>query len=245
MPHDMHQRQQDVFGLIVKHYVETAEPVGSRYVSRKLGLSSATIRNVMSDLEDMGLVTHPHTSAGRLPTDKGYRYYIESLMQVRTVNASVLRSIREEYHETMRSIEDVLMRTSHLISNLTNCVGLTLTSQYEKLYLDGTSHMINQPEFHNLRKIYCIIRFLEQKREILSLLHNDLTCEELRIHIGKENQYTYLNDCSIVTKGYRSKGKIAGRIGVIGPKRMIYEKVIPTVEVLADMMTGILDKLEA
>ena len=110
MPHDMHQRQQDVFGLIVKHYVETAEPVGSRYVSRKLGLSSATIRNVMSDLEDMGLVTHPHTSAGRLPTDKGYRYYIESLMQVRTVNASVLRSIREEYHETMRSIEDVLMR---------------------------------------------------------------------------------------------------------------------------------------
>lgn len=244
MPHEMLQRQQDVFELIVKHYVETAEPVGSRYVSRQLGLSSATIRNVMSDLEEMGLVTHPHTSAGRIPTDKGYRYYIESLMHVRTVNESVMRSIREEYHETMRSIEDVLMRTSHLISNLTNYVGITLTSQYDKLYMDGASHIITQPEFQDLKKLYYIIRFLEQKREILSLLHNDLTCEELRIHIGRENQHSYLNECSIVTKGYKSRGKVAGRIGVIGPKRMVYEKVIPTVEVLADTMTGILDKLD-
>ena len=179
MPHEMLQRQQDVFELIVKHYVETAEPVGSRYVSRQLGLSSATIRNVMSDLEEMGLVTHPHTSAGRIPTDKGYRYYIESLMHVRTVNESVMRSIREEYHETMRSIEDVLMRTSHLISNLTNYVGITLTSQYDKLYMDGASHIITQPEFQDLKKLYYIIRFLEQKREILSLLHNDLTCESI------------------------------------------------------------------
>ncbi|HPM42268.1 MAG TPA: hypothetical protein PLV52_00330 [Candidatus Omnitrophota bacterium] len=244
MRQEMNQRQRDVFELIVKNYVETAEPVGSRFVSRKLGLSSATIRNVMSDLEEMGLVTHPHTSAGRIPTDKGYRYYIDSLMRVRSVNESVLRSIREEYHETMRSIEDVLMHTSHIISNLTNYVGLTLTSQNDRLYLDGTSHIITQPEFQDLKKLYYIIRFLEQKRQILNLLHNDLASEDLRIHIGKENQHSYLSECSIVTKGYKSKGKVAGRVGVIGPKRMLYEKVIPTVEVLADTMTGILDNLD-
>ncbi|MBP7055457.1 MAG: heat-inducible transcriptional repressor HrcA [Candidatus Omnitrophica bacterium] len=244
MRQEMNQRQRDVFELIVKNYVETAEPVGSRFVSRKLGLSSATIRNVMSDLEEMGLVTHPHTSAGRIPTDKGYRYYIDSLMRVRSVNESVLRSIREEYHETMRSIEDVLIHTSHIISNLTNYVGLTLTSQNDRLYLDGTSHIITQPEFQDLKKLYYIIRFLEQKRQILNLLHNDLASEDLRIHIGKENQHSYLSECSIVTKGYKSKGKVAGRVGVIGPKRMLYEKVIPTVEVLADTMTGILDNLD-
>ncbi len=243
MRQEMNQRQRDVFELIVKNYVETAEPVGSRFVSRKLGLSSATIRNVMSDLEEMGLVTHPHTSAGRVPTDRGYRYYIDSLMRVRAVNETILKSIREEYHETMRSIEDVLMHTSHLISNLTNYVGITLTSQYDKLYLDGTSHIIAQPEFQDLKKLYYIVRFLEQKRQILSLLHDDLASEDLRIHIGKENQHVYLNECSIVTKGYKARGKVAGRIGVIGPKRMVYEKVIPTVEILADTMTGVLDSM--
>lgn len=244
MPHDTSHRRDGVLSLIVKRYVETAEPVGSRYVSRKLGLSSATIRNVMSDLEDAGYITHPHTSAGRIPTDKGYRYYIDSIMRVRAVNDSVIRSINNEYHEAIRSIEDIMERTTHLISNLTNYVGLTCLANYKTLYLDGTSHIVAQPEFHDLRKLYNIIKFLEQKREILNLLHDDLASDELRIHIGKENQLGYLNDCSIVTMGYKIKGKVSGRLGVIGPKRMVYEKVIPTVEVLAETVTGILDKLE-
>lgn len=244
MPYDTHYRQQEVLAFIVKRYVETAEPVGSRYVSRKLNLSSATIRNVMSDLEESGYITHPHTSAGRTPTDKGYRYYIDSIMKVKAVNDSVMRSIHNEYHEAVRSIEDIMERTTHLISHLTNYVGLICLSNYKTLYLDGTSHIVAQPEFHDLRKLYNIIKFFEQKRDILNLLHDDLASDGLRIHIGKENQFNYLNDCSIVTIGYKVKGKVSGRLGVIGPKRMVYEKVIPTVEVLAETVAGILDKLE-
>lgn len=244
MPLDSKQRQSDVFALIVRRYVETAEPVGSRYISQQLGLSSATIRNVMSDLEEMGFISHPHTSAGRIPTDKGYRYYIDSLMRVKSVNESTLRSINDQCHQTMRSIEDVLEQTSHLISNLTNYVGISLVSGYERLCVDGASHIITQPEFQDMRKLYHIIKFLEQKRAILALLHDDLASDELRIHIGRENHSSDLCECSIVTRGYKVRGKVSGRIGVIGPKRMLYEKVIPTVEALADTVSEIMEKFE-
>ena len=241
---DAKNRQGEVFSLVVKHYVDTAEPVGSRFIAKQLGLSSATIRNVMADLEELGYITHPHTSAGRIPTDKGYRYYIESLMRVKTVNNALAESVRGEYSHVTRSLEDVLERTCHLIANLTNYVGLTLFSEYHKLYLDGASHIVKQPEFKDFRKLYCILRSLEEKRDILDLLADDVDTDRLTIHIGKENNSNYLSDCSIVTRGYKVKGKVSGRLGVIGPKRMVYEKVIPTVEYLADAVSDLLEELD-
>lgn len=236
-------RQEEVLDIIVRHYVETAEPVGSRFVARRLGLSSATIRNVMADLEEMGLITHPHTSAGRIPTDRGYRYYIDTLMRVRSVNENVACQIREEYHRAVRSLEDVMERTSHLMSDLTSYVGLTMLPDYDKLYLDGTSHIVEQPEFKDFKKLYYILKLLEEKRELLKLLNADLNDERLTVHIGSENKLTLLRDCSIVTRGYKAKGR-KGRVGVIGPKRMVYDKVIPMVELLADTVTEILEDLD-
>lgn len=237
-------RNGEVLSLIVKRYVETAEPVGSRFVAKQLGLSSATIRNVMSDLEELGYITHPHTSAGRTPTDKGYRYYIDSLMHLKTVNDTTALSVKNEYTHTMRSLEEVLERTSHLISNLTNYVGITLFSEYQKLYLDGTSHIVEQPEFRDFKKLYHILRHLEERRDLLDLLAGDFGTDTITIHIGKENRFNYLSDCSIVTRGYKVKGKPSGRLGVIGPKRMVYEKVIPTVEYLADAVSELLEELD-
>lgn len=242
---DNRKRHEDVLAIIVKHYVETAEPVGSRYVAKNLGLSSATIRNVMADLEDAGFITHPHTSAGRTPTDKGYRYYIDSLMHLRDVNAQTAQSVKNEYHQAMRSIEDMLERTTHLVSSVTNCVGINIFLEYHKLYLDGTSHIIEQPEFRDLKKLHIILRSLEEKRDILSLLSDEIDDDRLTIHIGKENKFNYLSECSIVTRGYKTKGKVKGRVGVIGPKRMVYEKVIPAVELLADTVSEMLEQLGA
>lgn len=237
-------RQEDVLALIVKRYVETAQPVGSRYIAKQLDLSSATIRNVMSDLEDAGYINHPHTSAGRIPTDKGYRYYIESLMRVKTVNDALAKSVKSEYTHAGRSMEDILQRMSHLISNLTNYVGVALFSEYHKLYLDGASHIVEQPEFKDFKKLYYILRCLEEKRDIMDLLAIDFDTEKLTIHMGKDSPRGPLSECSIVTRGYKVKGKISGRLGVIGPKRMVYEKVIPTVEYLADAVSELLEELE-
>ncbi len=244
MQTDSKKRHEEVLAIVVKRYVETAEPVGSRYVSRILGLSSATIRNVMADLEDMGFITHPHTSAGRMPTDKGYKYYIGSLMQVRSMNDQVAQSVRDEYGHAMRSLEGILVMTSHMVSHLTNYVGLTLFNEFDRLYLDGASHIIEHPEFKDFNKLYAILRSLEEKRDILSLLHCDIDKDGLAIHIGKDNRFNYLNECSVVTQGYKVKGKVSGRVGVIGPKRMAYEKVIPTVKFLAETLSGILEDLD-
>ena len=239
------KRQEEVLVLIVKRYVETAEPVGSRYIARKLGLSSATIRNVMADLEEMRFITQPYTSAGRIPTDKGYRYYIDSLMHVKNVNEHVVKAIQEQYAHTIRSIEEVLEQSSRLISHLTNYIGITLFSQLGKLYMDGTSHIIEQPEFKDLKKLYAIIKCLEERRDILNLLSSDIADDKITIHIGRENHFNYLSDCSVVTRGYKVRGKPSGRLGVIGPKRMVYEKVIPTIDFLANTVTNILEELEA
>jgi len=241
---DFKKRQEGVLSIIVRSYVETAEPVSSRSVSRKLGLSSATIRNVMADLEDMGFIVQPHTSAGRIPTDKGYRFFIDSLMKVRSVEAGVAESAKAEYAHALRSLEDVLERTSHLISNVTNYVGVTLFSKYDKIYLNGTSHMIDEPEFQDFKKLRSLVRCLEEKSDILDILNSDLGDENVRIHIGHENKPGFLRDCSVVTRGYKVKGKTSGRIGVIGPKRMVYERVIPTMDFLADTVSAILEELE-
>src|SRR3989338_367134 len=197
---DTYKRESDVLDMIIRTYVETAEPVGSRFVARQLGFSSATIRNVMADLEEAGLIMHPHTSAGRIPTDKGYRLYIDSLMRKRTVSESIAGTIRQQYEATIRSLEDVMERTSRLISILKNQVGVALYPTTGKVYLDGTSHIIEQPEFKDLKKLYAIIKYLEEKTNLLNLLSEESFNDGLTVHIGDENHLSYLKECSVVTR---------------------------------------------
>jgi heat-inducible transcriptional repressor len=120
---------------------------------------------------------------------------------------------------------------------------VTLLPQSEKVYLDGASHIVEQPEFKDMNKLYHLLRCLEEKTNIMNLLSADLD-ERLTIHIGSENKSRYLNDCSVVTRGYGMRGRPAGRVGVIGPRRMVYEKVIPTVEFLADTLSKMLTEVE-
>lgn len=238
------KRKEEVLELIIDRYIESAQPVGSRQIARKLNLSSATIRNVMSDLEEDGYITHPHTSAGRIPTDKGYHYYITTLMHRRTLTNNMVKMVEAQYRQRVKTLEDVLENTSHLISSLTSYVGITMIPDVEKVYLDGTSHLIEQPEFQDLSKLHNLFKCLEDRVSILRLLCNEKDDDRLTIHIGKENKASSLSDCSIVTRGYKIKGKKSGKLGVIGPKRMVYQRVIPMVEYLADTVSTILEDVE-
>ena len=240
MPNNPSKRKEEILEMIIDRYIESAEPVGSRLISRKLGLSSATIRNIMSDLEEEGYITHPHTSAGRVPTDKGYRYYITTLMHRKNLNEKVVKMVEAQYHQRVQNLGDVLEKTSHLISSLTNYVGVTMMPGVEKLYLDGASHLMEQPEFQDISKLHNLFRCLEDRVSILKVLCDSPDDDRLTIHIGKENKSNSLSECSIVTRGYKIKGKASGKLGVIGPKRMVYERVIPMVEYLADTVSGII-----
>jgi len=129
---DSAERQNEVLKIIVSSYVDTALPVGSRAVSKVLGVSSATIRNIMSDLEELGYITHPHTSAGRIPTDSGYRRYIESLMRVRDINRKEAKRIEEEYKLKRKSIEDIIKKTAEVLSGITHQTGIVLFPKFKR-----------------------------------------------------------------------------------------------------------------
>ncbi|MBU4375846.1 MAG: hypothetical protein KKD29_00015 [Candidatus Omnitrophica bacterium] len=240
----LNNRQEDVLRIVVNSHVQSALPVGSAKVAEMLGLSSATIRNVMVELEEMGYIAHPHTSAGRMPTDEGYRYYIDSLMQIRELSGNIIDSIVEKYRRDIYSTEDVMERTSGLISDLTRYVGITVELCSERVYFDGASHILEQPEFRDFKKLQNIFRCLEDKISMLHFLCDDVEDGRLAISIGKENKLSNFKDCTVVSRGYKRRGKASGRLGVIGPKRMVYEKVVPMVGFLADMVSRVIDEID-
>jgi heat-inducible transcriptional repressor len=110
--------------------------------------------------------------------------------------------------------------------------------------MDGASHLIEQPEFHDIKKLHNLFKCLEDKVSILRLLCDEADDDSLKIHIGKENKSNSLVECSVVTRGYKVKGKKSGKLGVIGPKRMVYERVVPMVDLLADTVSNILSETE-
>lgn len=238
------QRQDDVLRIIVNSYAHSAAPVGSISVADMLGLSSATIRNVMSELEEMGYITHPHISAGRIPTDEGYRYYIDLLMQIKEVSGDIIDNVTEEYRRKVCSVEDVMERTSGLISDLTRYIGITAEPRSERVYLGGASHIIEQPEFRDFEKLRAIFKCLEDKISMFHFLCDDTEDDGLSISIGKENKLADLKDCSVISKGCKRRGRASSRVGVIGPKRMVYDKVVPMVEFLADIVSRAIDEID-
>lgn len=126
------ERQNRILEIIVSSYVDTALPVGSSAVSKMVGLSSATIRNIMADLEGQGYIMHPHTSAGRVPTDKGYRLYVESLMRVKEINKKEAQCVEEEYRLKRKSIEDIIRKSADLLAGITCQTGIVLFPKFQK-----------------------------------------------------------------------------------------------------------------
>ncbi len=337
------KRKETVLEAIVSCYIDSAKPVCSRVISKKMGLSSATIRNVMQDLEEDGYIKQTHTSGGRIPTEKGYRYYVDSLMHIKALTENQVMAIDEEYKFRMKSLEDILTSTSHILSKITNCAGVVILPKTEKndfqhidlvqigknqvlvilisragimkdfiitldypfdrgtlnkianllssilgemtldevknylaarlraerdssykiieearnlvshimlsnisgrLYINGTSHILAQPEFSDSEKIKAILNLVEDKDCLFDILSDDIRDLGTKIHIGRENKARTLTDMSIVTCGYRLMDNVAGRLGVIGPTRMDYMRVIPMVNFLAGALTHALGELD-
>ena len=129
------ERERDILRILIDHYVATAEPVGSRVLANRypLGLSPATIRNTMQDLEEMGLIQQPHTSAGRIPTDNGYRTYVDRLIESKPISEKLARKLREDLvADHKRAVDDILEQTAHVLASVTSQIGVTLAPRFEK-----------------------------------------------------------------------------------------------------------------
>lgn len=324
------ERKLRILQAIIRNYMETGEPVGSRTISKytDLNLSSATIRNEMSDLEELGYIVQPHTSAGRIPSDKGYRLYVDTMLEQKDREVA---DIKELFVEKTDKLENLLKQVARLLAENTNYTtmvskprynhkkvkfiqltfvselqllvviviegnivknkfinlvkpfepealtqlnfllntalnGLDLTEinialirklkeqagQYSELvgsildsiaeavseeddygmYTSGATNILKYPELSDRDMATKLLTTLEEKTTLSSWMNDNEENEEhgIQVYIGSESPVEAMKDCSVVTATYKIEEGVFGKIGIVGPKRMDYEKVVGTLE---------------
>ena len=240
---DKESRSRDVLSALIESYIKSSSAVSSEELSRSFDCSSATIRNVLTDLEGLGYLTHTHTSSGRIPTDKGYRYYVDMLLsQMQLLEAEKTR-ITKEYHQQLHKLEDILERASEVLSAFTRCTGIvSFSDQENKIYYAGASFIPEYPELKSFEKIHNILKMLDEKKILLEILNRDLK-EKIKVYIGHELACQEIASCSIIVSTYDVEDKPYGRIAVLGPRSMNYGQVIPTIEYISELMSKALESL--
>jgi len=227
--------------MVIQHYVRTIEPVSSAFIAEEYTeeISSATIRNILAELEEDGFLTHPHTSAGRVPTQRGYRYYVDFLMkEICLLDAERVR-VQREYEESARELETLLEKTSEIVSDLTHCASVVSIDGLRQGYLcRGTDYLLQHLGTNDLRKLAIILRTIEQKERILELLHRDID-RKLQIYIGHETACEAFDDCAVAVSRFRTRRGPTGQIAVLGPTRMDYQRVVSALEYVSDVMREI------
>jgi heat-inducible transcriptional repressor len=334
------KRAQILLKTLVEHYISDGQPVGSRTLSKCSGLdlSPATIRNVMSDLEELGFIASPHTSAGRIPTQRGYRFFVDTLLTVQPIQSQEIRQFEQQFSSP--DPQELIASAAGMLSNLTQFAGVVMVPRRksvsfrhleflplsEKRILviivtsDGNvqnriivtdkpytaSELVQASNFFNqnysghtfdqvqkklheelkqmqsdmtrlmtaameastkalnedkdsvvisgernllqiddlstnvtsLRKLFEVF---ERRTSLMQLLDNSQRAEGIQIFIGGESGYLPLDECSMVTAPYEANGQTVGTLGVIGPTRMAYERVIPIVDVTAKLLSNALN----
>ena len=336
------ERSLHLFKALVEHFILDGQPVGSRTLARDttLDLSPATIRNVMADLEDLELLHSPHTSAGRIPTVKGYRLFIDTLLRVNNLDSTEVEQIAREL-DSKQDMQTLLNRTSTMLSDITRLASVVMLPRTEQPILQhmefvslsdnrvlviivvnkheiqnriihterpystaelqqasnylnetfagreltkvrsellqeleqmkdnvnqlmqlaiemaqkafasgesgddyvlaGQTNLMDVAELCDVDKLKKLFNSFNQKRDILHLLEQAIHASGVQIFIGEESGYEVLDECSVVTSPYEVDGQILGVLGVIGPTRMHYERIIPIVDITAKMLGSALN----
>lgn len=238
----MSPRQEQILHAIVEHYAQTASPVGSFALASKFGNSAATIRAEMAALEDLGYIAQPHTSAGRVPTDKGYRHYVDMLeakaqMVERKQREDRLERALEhrisaagEPNQAVRSAVDSLVEVTH---------NLGIGTMGNSLYMSGLSQLFAQPEFSDTPKVYEVARLLDDMDAWIKEL--PLVDNRLNVFIGTESPIGKNSGCSLIISKFSSPYNERSYIGVVGPTRQSYPQVMRLVERVGQTLEEVLN----
>ena len=219
----MTDRQSKLLQAIVEQYAEVAAPVGSSLLAKVFGVSSATIRAEMAELERHGFITQPHTSAGRIPTDKGYRFYVNQIAEPGTESLTENRAQRALSarvasgglpEQTIRNTVDTLVELTH---------NLGLATIGEQLYMSGLSNLFGQPEFMQTGQVQQVARLLDN---LEPWLYEAAPNQPLSVYIGQENPVGGGAGCSLIISRFRSPFSDSSYIGVLGPTRQSYRDVM-------------------
>ncbi len=235
---DFQERKDRILAIVVSQYIKTVAPVGSVGITDtyKLDVSPATVRNILAELEEEGYLTHPHTSAGRVPTVQGYRYYVDHLMNEIDLLEEEKRHIVAECKRYRHQLETLMEKTSQAISDLTHYTTIVSIDGWDsKIILKGTSYVVGYPEQADILKIQAILRILEEKERLLALINRDLD-KRIGIYIGHEMALKEMETCSMAVSSFESNG-VNGRIAVLGPTRMQYDRVVSALEYISELIS--------
>jgi len=341
---ELDPRKAYILATVVYEYIATAEPVASHTLTQKynLGVSSATIRNEMAELEAGGYLVQPHTSAGRIPSDSGYRTYVDQLMEPERLAAEDRRRIRDELRDACRELDEILDHATRLLGSLSKnlafvtkpsdqeqtfrhmqliwlsphtgvaivvtSMGVTFQSVFElnadvtpdeltrlsnalntrlanrrlsdiaeselaaalhelqlteelrsvvlgalrsahageqpTLAASGAQNLLDQPEFHDLRKLRSILRIVEEQKTLYDLVADSMSTDTTSVKIGHELGVEELNDLSVVTVPYRFGQRAIGMLSILGPRRMPYARLMALASGTAETLSARLADVE-
>jgi heat-inducible transcriptional repressor len=236
----MTDRQAQILVAIIEQYAEIASPVGSVMLARLFGVSSATIRSEMARLEEQGYLTQPHTSSGRIPTDKGYRFYVNGITEkeegepikldrgAKAIEARVFNNYSGKADQTIRSAVDSLVELTH---------NLGIATIGDELYMSGISNLFSHPEFMENAQVQAVASLLDNLEPWLREAEPN---EPLNVYIGSENPIGKASGVSLVISRFRSPYSDHSYIGVLGPTRQNYTRVMRLVRHAGAMLEEVL-----
>jgi len=235
----MTERQIAILAAIIEQYAEIAAPVGSVTLAKLFGVSSATIRSEMARLEEMRLITQPHTSAGRIPTDKGYRLYVNTITEAQTNELPVLdrgaRAIEARVAGHSDRADRAIRSAVDSLVELTQNLGLATIG--DQLYISGIGNLFSQPEFMQGAHTQAVARLLDN---LEPWLREAAPNEPLNVYIGSENPVGKSSGASLIISRFRSPYSDRSYIGVLGPTRQSYGKVMRLVRHAGAMLEEVL-----
>jgi len=227
---DFNERSEEILDLVVESYIEETKPIGSAYLCRKhkLPYSSATVRNVLENLEREGFLSHVHTSSGRVPTKKGFKRYVERLKEKEVIDSHPMDL--SHYHPPHDRVESTINYTLDALAEISGYTSMLVLSNpsEEKIFFRGTRYMLAQPEFENIQRVRNLLYALEVHIDQLQHLLAHSFSEQVQILIGDEIGFGQIRDCSLVVSGTRERGTNL-TLGILGPMRMDYERAISAI----------------
>lgn len=237
----MTPRQETILGVVIREYIDFAVPVGSALLAEKYGfdLSPATLRAEMMDLEEQGYLYQPHTSAGRIPTDEGFRYFVDCLMEEKPLSMREQKALQMEILKLKAQNKMLARTTAKLLSSMSDSLALSGLIDSDDFYKSGTQKLLSKPEFGNLDsicKLAEVLDYLDENAEDLFRRLEDKVDSE--IFIGKENPIGFADECSMIVSRYNLESGEEGLLAIIGPKRMKYSRNVSIINYFKKLLGG-------
>jgi transcriptional regulator of heat shock response len=236
-------RKAEVLRAVVHDYIRTGEPVGSGTVAPGVGVSPATVRTEMAALEELGYLVQPHTSAGRVPTDLGYRFYVDHLPPRRWLSSPQRQEIDGFFDEAPLEVEELARRAALLLSRVTRYGAITEPPHAHHVFVGGVANIARETAFERRETLTRLFELLEQEETLLGLLRAISSEPGVVVRIGRENPVQALREASLVVAPYWVAGEPAGTVAVLGPTRMAYPIAMAAAGAVARRLSGTIEAL--